>query len=226
MKQLVISLTTIVIAIFLSGSVYSQSSFSIHAGPSFPLSDFGDDDWDDPDAGGAGVGLNLGGKYLYKLNDKGLGLYIGADFFYNGLKSSVKEDIEDEFEGLGTNIDITYQKYINVPITAGINYAFKANEQVSLFADLGIGADFLKVTNMTLEIDNEEVEMNYDLSTQLAYKFGGGLLLQDKYIIGLHYNGLGKHNVKGEITYDGDTTDLDDMELKVDLLSLTFGIKF
>jgi hypothetical protein len=225
MKELTISLTAIVIAIFLSGTVYSQSSFSIHAGPSFPLSDFGDDDSDDPDAGGAGVGLNLGGKYLYKLNDKGLGLYIGADFNYNGLKSSIKEDIESVYEGMEADIDITYQKYINVPITAGINYTFKANEQVSLFADLGIGADFLKVTNMTIEIDNEEIEANYDLSTQLAYIFGGGLLLQEKYIIGLHYNGLGKHNVKGEIDFEGDTEDADS-ELKVDVLSLTVGIKF
>ena len=226
MKKLMISLTVIVIAIFLSGNLYSQSSFSIHAGPSFPLSDFGDDDLDDDDAGGAGVGLNLGGKYIYKLNEKGLGLFIGADFNLNGLKSSVKDDIEDEFDDTGVDVDITYYKYINVPITAGLNYTFKANEQVSLFADLGIGADFFKVTNMTMEADNEEIEFNFDLSTQLAYKLGGGLLIQDKYIIGLHYNGLGKHNVKGEVKYDGDTADLDDLELKVDVLTLTFGIKF
>lgn len=224
MKKLIVSLTAIVITIFLAGNVYSQGGFSVHAGPAFPLSDFGDDDlFNDDDAGGAGVGINLGGKYIYKLNDKGLGLYLDVDFILNGLKSSVKDDIEDD---MGSGMDITYMKYINVPITAGLHYAFNANEKFALFADLGIGADFLKVTKMTLEEDNEELAINYDLSTQLAYKFGVGLLISDKYLIGLHYNGLGKHDMEGEIEYDGETEDLDDFELKVDILTLTFGIAF
>lgn len=221
-----IAIATLIVVLFMTENLYSQGSFSLHAGPSFPISDFGDDDMDDEDAGGAGVGLNIGGKYVYKLNDKGLGLYFGADFIYNGLKSSVKDDIEDEFENMGLDVDITYYKYINVPITAGLNYTYKANEQISLFADLGIGADFLKITNYKMEADNEEVELNFDLSTQLAYKFGGGLLIQDKYSIGLNYYGLGKHDVKGEMKYNGDSEDIEDLELKVDVLTLTFGIKF
>lgn len=223
MKKLIISLTTIAIAIFLSGNVFSQNSFSIHAGPAFPLSDFGDDDWDDEDSGLAGVGLNFGGKYVFKLNDKGLGLFLGADFNYNGLKSDVKDDIEDEY---GSDVDIKFFKYINVPVTAGLNYTFKANDKIALFGDFGIGPDFLKVTNMTIEEDNEEEEYNYELSTQLAYKIGGGLIVKDKFIIGLDYNGLGEHNIKGEYKYDGDSEDLDSQKLKVSLLTLTFGIQF
>lgn len=222
MKKIVISLTAILIAIFLSGNIYSQSSFSIHAGPAFPLSDFGDDDIYDDDSGLAGVGLSLGGKLLHQLNDKGIGLYLGADFNYNGLKSDAKDDIEDEF---GSDVDIKFYKFINVPVTAGLNFSYKANDQISLFGDLGIGADFLKVTNWTLEADNEELEISYKLSTQLAYKIGGGLLIDDKFIIGLHYNGLGEHKLKGEMEYDGDTEDLDDVKLKVSLLTLTLGIK-
>lgn len=41
----------------------------------------------------------------------------------------------------------------------------------------------------------------------------------------MHYNGLGEHNLKGEIEYNGDSQDLDDAKLKVSLLTLTFGIK-
>ena len=219
MKKQSISFAILIAMFFMTENLYSQGNFSLHAGPSFAISDFGDDDIDDDDAGGAGVGLNIGGKYTFKLNDKGLGLYLGADFNYNGLKSS-------ELDDMGADIDITYFKYINVPITAGLNFTFKANDQVSLFGDLGLGADFFKVTNMTMEADNEELEFNYKLSTQLAYKIGGGLLIQDKYIIGLHYNGLGEHNVKGEMKYDGDTEDLDDTKLKVDILTLTFGVRF
>lgn len=228
MKTLLTSLTAILIAIILSENVYSQGSFFIHAGPSFPLSDFGDVDWNDDgggDAGGASVGLNLGCKYIYELNNKGLGLFLGADFNLNGLKSSEKDQIKGEGE-INDNIDIKYYKYINVPIIGGLNYTFKANEQVALFVDLGIGADFFKVTNMTMESANEEWEIKFHLSSRLAYKFGGGLLIQDKYIIGLNYNVLGKHDAKAEIEYNGDTLDPEDFEKKVDILTLTFGIKF
>lgn len=226
MKTKSIFFATLIVMFFMTKNLYSQGNFSLHAGPAFAISDFGGDDIDDDDEGGAAVGLNFGGKYTFKLNDKGLGLYVGADFNYNGLKSSYKDDLEDVINAIGADIDITFFKYINVPITAGLNFTFKANDQVSLFGDLGLGADFFKVTNWTLEEGNEEVEIICKLSTQLAYKIGGGLLIQDKYIIGLHYNGLGEHNVKGEMKYDGDTEELEDIEQKVDVLTLTFGIKF
>jgi len=227
MKKTVTHFVAILIAIFLSGNAFSQNSFSIHAGPAFPLADFGEDDVSDEDAAGAAVGFNLGGKYLYSLNDKGLGLYLDAGFIFNGLKKSVKDDLEDALSDfIGADVDIAPYKYINIPITAGLNYTFKANEKMSLFGDLGIGFDFLKVTRMNIEVDGEEMEANYDLSTHLAFKLGGGLLIQDKYIVGLHYNGLGNHNVKGEMKYDGVTEDLEGSDLKVDILTLTFGIKF
>lgn len=57
MNKLLISLALITMGIILPGKVYSQNSFSIHAGPSFPLSDFGDDDRTDYDSGLAGVGF-------------------------------------------------------------------------------------------------------------------------------------------------------------------------
>jgi opacity protein-like surface antigen len=226
MKTTVISLTTVAVAIFLSGSVHSQGSFSIHAGPSFPVSDFGDDDMNDDDAGLAGVGLNVGVKYVYLLNDKGLGLYFGADFNYNGLQRDVREDIEDELQFGSSNVDITFYKYINVPVTTGVQYRVKVNDKISLFGDVGVGLDFLKITNLTMKVDNEEAGASFKSSTELAYKIGGGILINDKFMVGLHHNGLGDHSVKSQLKYDGIQEDIDDLELKVSLLSLTFGIKF
>jgi hypothetical protein len=209
-----------IFALILIGS-YSASKaqgyFQLHVGPSFPLSDFADDNMDNDHSGGAGIGFNLGGKYLYQINTNGLGLFIGADFNYNGLKSSVKDDLENSFGSSG-NIDIKYYKYINVPLLAGLNYTVYANEQIA-------GPDFLKMTNMTVEADNEKVELNFKLSTQLGYKIGGGLLINDKYVVGLDYLGLGGHSIKGEMQYNGDTQDLDNLKQKVSLLTLTFGIK-
>lgn len=226
MKKSVTLFTAILIAIFLSVNAYSQSSFSLHAGPAFPVGDFGDDDVNDEDSGGAGIGINLGGKYLYSLNDKGLGLYVDAGFNFNSLKKSVKDDTKEALDDyIGMDADIKFYKYINVPLTAGLSYSVKANDQVALFGDAGIGVDFLKVTNMTIEVQSEEIKYNFDLSTHLAFKLGGGLLIQDKYIVGLHYNALGNHSVKSEAKYSGGTEDLGSSDLKVDLLTLTFGIK-
>src|SRR5688572_21370785 len=87
----------------LTIEAYSQSSVNIHIGPSIPVSDFGSDDLDDEDAGGAAIGLNMGLQYVYQLSESGLGIFGGIDFNYNGLKKDVKEDTEDLYESLGVN---------------------------------------------------------------------------------------------------------------------------
>jgi hypothetical protein len=214
------------LAMSISWSSFAQEgSFSMHLGASLPLSDFGDDDISDDDSGGAGVGLNLGGKYVYTLNQSGLGLFVGADFMYNGLKSGYKDDFENAL-GLSSSADIKFYKYVNVPIMAGLNYTVKANDQISLFADFGIGASILKMTEMKVEENNNEVLLNWKLSTVLGYNFGGGVLINDKYSIGLNYYGLGEHKLKGEVEANGQTQDMDDIKLKVNILTLTAGIKF
>lgn len=222
MKKSFIYFSALAIVIMLSGNAYSQNSFSLHAGPSFPLADFGDDDLNDEDAGCAGVGLSLGGNYVFQLNDKGLGLYLGADFDINGLKSSVKDDIEDN---LASGVDIEFYKFINVPVIAGLNYSFKGNDQIALFGNAGIGPDILKVTDMTMKQGSNKVEISYETSAKLAYSIGGGLILDDKIILGVNYYGLGEHNLKGEAKYSGYTDTLDDQKLKVSLMTVTIGIK-
>ena len=69
----------------LTSNVYSQGNFSIHFGPLLPLSSFADDNLDDDEAGGAGIGFGLGVHYVYSLSESGLGLFGGIDFNYNGL---------------------------------------------------------------------------------------------------------------------------------------------
>jgi len=222
MKKGMISLVALLLAIFLSGNVYSQSAFSINVGASFPLSDFGEDDLDDDDAGLAGRGLCLGTKFLFPINDKGLGLYFGADLNYNPLNSEVRDDIEDE---LGIDQDVTFRKYINIPVTGGLTYSFSGNQNVSFFCDLGIGFNYLKITDEVYDEGNDEGKMIFDPSTQLAYKIGGGLLLNDKWRIGLHYNGLGEHDVEGKYKWtDSGTENFKLGDLKVSLLTLTLGI--
>ncbi|HNW54639.1 MAG TPA: hypothetical protein PKN21_10240, partial [Bacteroidales bacterium] len=172
MKKVLFFISAMLFAILFSANAYSQSKCSIHAGAAFPMGEFGSDSQNDEYAGGAAVGFNIGGKYLSTLNQNGIGVFVGGDFNYNGLKSSVKDDMK---KISSPGVDLTFYKYINIPLTAGLNYTYKANSQVSLFGELGVGADFLKVTNMTAEANGQKIEMVFDLSTQFAYTLGGGL---------------------------------------------------
>ena len=226
MKKTALYLVSLTFAVLISTNTFSQGAFSIHAGTAIPLSDFGDDNLNSDEAGGAAIGFNFGGKYQYQIIEAGLGLYLGANLNYNGLKKSVKDDIEQTFTDMTTNVDITYYKHLNIPVTAGLYYAYKANESLSLFGELGLGVDFLKITDMKMEANGQELKFNFKAKSQMAFEFGGGLLIQDKYIFELNYCGLGKHKVSGEILYDGGTEDLGDYDQKVSLLTISLGYKF
>lgn len=82
-------------------SVIAQNSLDIKVGVASPLSDFGSQDINDENAGGAALGFNIGLKYTYQLSDNGLGLFAGLDFNYNGLSKDIKNDIEDLYESIG-----------------------------------------------------------------------------------------------------------------------------
>jgi len=227
MKKIAHYLVVLTFAVFMSANSFSQGGFSIHAGTAIPISDFGDDDLNNDEGGGAAIGFNFGAKYQYQLNESGLGLYLNTNLNYNGLKKSLKDDIQELYDDMaGTDVDINFTKYLNIPITAGLYYAYKANESVSLFGELGLGVDFLKMTDMKMETNGGEIKFKNKSKAQMAFEFGGGLIIADKYIFDLHYCGLGKHDLSTKIEYDGGSEDIGDSDLKVSLLTVSLGFKF
>lgn len=227
MKNLKI-IAIVLLSVCFMTKIYSQGNVSVHFGPSIPISDFGSDDIDDEDAGGAAVGLNVGLQYIYPLSESGLGIFGGIDFNYNGLKKDVKDDVEELLESIGiNNPDIKYYKYINVPITAGLNYTYQADEKIGVFANAGLALNFLKITDMELKANGQTVTTEMDLANNIGFKIGGGILINRKYSVSIDYLGLGKHDIEGKAKATGYSEDEDiDSEVKVDLLTLTFGIKF
>ena len=214
------------LSVFLTSKTYSQGNVSIHFGPSFPVSDFANDDLDDEDSGGAAVGLNVGLKYIYPLSESGLGIFGGIDFNYNGLKKDVKDDIEEIYESLGIyNADIKYFKYINVPITAGLNYSYQADDKIEVFANAGLALNFLKITDVELKVIGQTVTEEFDLANCIGFKIGGGILINQKTSISIDYFGLGKHDIESTVKTTGYSVDTDG-EQKIDLLTLTLGFRF
>jgi len=225
MKNLKI-FTLVLISVFFTVKTYSQGKVFIHLGPSIPVSDFASDDLDDEDAGGAAVGLNIGLQYIYPLSESGIGIFGGIDFNYNGLKNDVKNDVEEIYESLGiTNADIKYYKYINVPVTVGLNYTFNADDKFGVFANAGLALNFLKITDMEVKTNGQTVTTEMDLANSIGFKMGGGILINQKIFLSIDYLGLGKSDIEGKVMATGYSEDIDG-EGKVDLLNLTLGIKF
>ncbi|MFT3739077.1 MAG: hypothetical protein QM786_09985 [Breznakibacter sp.] len=216
----------VLLSVLFTERTYSQGSFSVHFGPSFPVMDFASDDTDNEDAGGAAVGLNVGLQYIYPLSENGLGLFGGIDFNYNGLKKGYKDDIEDLYESIGlSGVDIKYYKYINVPITAGLNYTYEADDKIGVFANAGLALNFLKITDMEFKVNGQTATTEMDVASNIGFKIGGGILINKKTSISIDYLGLGKHDLDGKVKADGSSEDLDG-EIKVDIVTLTLGIKF
>jgi opacity protein-like surface antigen len=214
------------LSLTLITKTYSQGNVSIHFGPSFPVSDFASDDIDDEDAGGAAVGLNVGLQYIYPLSESGLGLFCGIDMNYNGLKKDVKDDVEELYEAMGiNNPDIKYYKYINIPLTAGLNYTYQADDKIGVFANAGLAVNFMKITDMELKANGQTVTTEMDLANSIGFKIGGGILINQKTSISIDYLALGEHDIEGELKTTGYSEDIDG-EGKVDLLTLTLGFKF
>lgn len=219
MKNKLVFTFTLILGMALPVASFSQGSMFLHFGAGFPQSDFKDDNHDD--SGIAGTGLNLGLKYVMPLNQSGLGLFFGGDIMINGLQSDFKNDYEDEAE----DADITWPYYINVPLTGGINYTLKANDKISFFGEAGVGPDFLYMTKWTEKYDEGESVTTAKLSTTFGFKIGGGLLINDKFTIGLHYFALGDHRIKFETQWEDEDSETFKLNRKISLVTLTFGFK-
>lgn len=224
MKNLKI-ISFVLLAFCFITKAHSQEGVSLHFGPAMPVSDFAADDILDEDDGGAAVGLNVGLKYVYPLTENGLGLFGGIDINYNGLQRGYKDDVEDFYKELGVrNPDITFFKYINIPLTVGLNYTFLADEKVSLFANGGLALNFLKITDMEIEANGAKVTTEIDMASNLGVKIGGGIILNQKTSIAINYYALGKHDMEGKMK-SGGLSEKFEGEAKVDIVTLTVGFK-
>jgi len=225
MKKLILIALVIVSSIIASKA---QGSFQFHAGLAFPSGDFADDNYDDAiyyGSGNASTGLNLGIKYYSPLKAEGLSLILSMNLLYNPLSKDFREATEDDSDGE----DFTFMKYINIPIMAGVNYKIPVSEKLAFYAEGGLGFNILNITKFKTKDEDFEYSEKFSPSLKLGYTIGGGLLIEDKYSVGLNYYGLGSHKSKYEWkqTYSGDTNKDDDKfekALDIGVVTLTFGI--
>ena len=213
---------------FMATGLFSQESIDFHFGPSFPIADFADDDFNNESAGGASMGVSLGFQYLFPINQNGLGIFLGVDGSYNSLRESVRDNIDRFYEenGLG-NAEITYYRYINIPISAGLSYIIPSDENTTAFFRAGVVSNFFKITNHEIKVGTDKLTMEFDWANQFGFRFGGGALINENISITLDYYGLGEHSTKGIVEFNGvpDPEDVD-IKQKVSLIIIALGFRF
>jgi len=128
--------------------INAQGFFQFHAGPAFPSGDFVGENYDDAIHNGSGnakTGLNLGVVYYSPLKTDGLSLLLSMNFFYNKLRKDYRNYLRSDLEKDFDVQDITYSKYINIPIMAGVNYKIPVKEKLAFYGEGSLGFNLLKI---------------------------------------------------------------------------------
>ena len=228
----------ILVFVFFSITILSkaQGTFGLHVGASFPMGDFADDKSDN--SGSAGTGLNVGLKYFYPVSTcKGLSLTAGIDWLDNGLNQNTLDNLKNQINTntLGiTGLSISTFDYINIPVLVGFNYNYPVDKTLSLFGDAALGINYSKITDFSILFKYQGTQVKstqlFTPKTNLAFQFGGGLLILNSYTIGLHYNMLGTYAFKGKVTTvaagQSQTENSSDTKVKISTLTLAAGIHF
>ena len=225
MKKLLITLSVLSLMVFITSYLQGQDQFLLHLGGAFPVGDFGSEDQNSSESGGANIGVNFGFKYVHQLKDA-VGFVIGTDLSIHGLKPQVKDDAKALLIANGIqNPEIDFYEYLNIPVSAGLNLKTSINEMTVLYFDACLAMNFLKLTEMEVEANKKTARTNFDWATHLGYKLGVGLMVSDKIDISANYFSLGIHDLKGTTSSGSKTEDIDG-EIKVDFVTVTIGLIF
>ena len=217
----------------ISTNIYSQNTgndgtWIFHVGGVFPSADFADDDLDNEDSFGASVGLGFNFEYLYPLNENGLNLFFGLGVNYNGVKNDFKDDLEDLYQASGLDGDITFQNYFTAPLSGGINYTYEVDNKLAIFGNFGLVYNFLYITDVTYEDSSSEGTESSGIASNLGYKLGGGIRLNNKTYISLNLINAGQTEIEreAEFSVNGDNFNDESFDFKPNIQYLTLTIGF
>ena len=209
MKKIVVVFCILICFVSITQAQFSQ----FHVGLGIPTGKFadGDETKDNPLDGGKGFaakGFTVGYKLYFPLNIENFSGVFGIEALYNGLNSDMKEFIEEDAT------DVTFMKYLNFPATIGINYSFLIKDNVKMYGEAAIGANYSMLTKLSAEFEwndyqygvTEGVTYTFTPILGFTYALEGGFFINNKISIGLRYNNLGSYKFK----YKEKTTEYSD----------------
>ena len=136
----------------------------------------------------ATLGFGLGYRASYRF-DVGVGLvapYANVDFLWNTISGKWSDKYSDAYMSSPT--------YFNIPLMGGVTYIYDEMpwNDISLFGEFGIGTDFFWITS---EGSKDNIKLSYKSTFAFAWMLGAGAFFGEHVSVGLHYYGLGTHNI-------------------------------
>jgi hypothetical protein len=136
----------------------------------------------------ATLGFGFGYRASYRF-DVGVGLvspYANIDFLWHTISSKWSEKYSDAYMSSPT--------YFNIPLLVGVTYIYDEMpwNDISLFGEFGIGTDFFWITS---EGSSDNIKLAYKSTFAFAWQLGVGAFFGEHVSVGLHYYGLGIHNI-------------------------------
>jgi len=214
--------------------------WGLYGAISLPRGDFGDNVGSD--AGLAKTGFGVGIECTFPLNSPGISWVTNVSFILNGVDEDTFEDTFNEtFYYSDINVyklNVDAGDWINFPFLTGIKYQSKVSSNMSLFGMAQAGLNFVKgpefeISGSGYDYDyggyKLEITSTMDFATSFGFSVGGGIILNDKFIIGLRYLNLGEPDIKGtvKVNVDGES-EKEEFEggQSISLFLLTVGMKF
>lgn len=239
MKNFVLFFIILFFGIFGINFLNAQNNNELIFGFAFPQAEFGEGDFDNGmnGVGQATTGIHFGYKHYKPLKINNLKMTLSIEAIYNELSRDFKDELEDQFGlndyGEEYNIEITFPRYLNIPLLVGLNYSYKIQNDLFLFGEGNIGANIFKTTNLNVSGKDYygyvEGITSFSPSVKFAYRYGVGLLYKEKYNITLSFYNLGVQKTKYKITIDeygekdSDSGFFKSMDLCI--FSIGFGLK-
>ena len=194
---------------------------------------------------------------LYENGKSIIGIPLKIGMLYNGisnsekqtfksiLEPSISETLNDGYGVYAFDFSVTkFPSYYNFSTMIGIDYTYYFNKNIALLAEANIGLNINHVTS--IQMNNrlggtylgtysstpvyamKEFNFIYKTKANFTYEIGGGLLLSDRFSIGLFYTG----NSPVQLSFDVDAANISGGEsvlaqkLRVSALSIQLGVHF
>lgn len=137
----------------------------------------------------ASAGFGLGYRASYRF-DVGMGMvapFVNADFLWNPIAGKWRDLYSDMHYGKTT--------YINIPVQLGVSYIYDELPwpDIAAYGEFGLGTDLLWITSEGKGDGNEYFAYKMDFA--FAWSIGLGAYFGRHFSAGIHYYGLGKHNI-------------------------------
>jgi len=194
------------------------SGFQLHGGVLLPRGD-------------CALGYNMGFKVYVPISPvNGLSWFLGADAFYNSLNSEFKNKLAEAVEAEGYDY-FTPSAFLNVPVTAGVNYAFAISNKFSIYGEVASGLNLSKYTDTSARSgDDDSYKLKWNMTMGFIYGLEAGVLLFNKITVGVRYNDFGSYKYKGKEVVENNGArieyDANSEKITQNGISISLGILF